>query len=162
MRKSWAKSSSILYFPAACLCRIISFFKAFEILLRLLDCFLINQQLDQSKSETMLEDVTRKNPVKSGKILMSAVVSPLLIKSLDQTQSDLYPFWVSQAKPLPFSCWFSSSVSYCNFKSNHQMRIKQGLELSYEKFLSPLWLLFYTSLPIQSVFHYLDCHTQQA
>lgn len=51
-------------------------------------------------------------------------------------------------------CWTVTS------QSNPQMRIKQGLEIRYEKVLSPQWLL-YTSLPLLSVLLSLPpvCHT---
>lgn len=65
--------------------------------------------------------------------MTSAGLQPPFPKSLGRTKRDLYLFWMSEArsKPLPFTGWIASCLSH--FKSNHQMRIKQGLEISYEK-----------------------------
>lgn len=98
---------------------------------------------------------------------MSAGLSPPFPKSLDQTQKDLYLFWMSEArsKPLPSSGWIASCLSH--FKSNHQMRIKQGLGISYKKGAAASVAV----VPYKSFFpfpffppspHYSVSHTQQA
>lgn len=131
--------------------RCFSSFKKKSFLFSRLYCFFYLttfKQPHQYQSETtceVAEDVTRKNQSSSDKILTPAGLSPLF-PNLSIKHKRISIFSGCQGPNLNHFPLVAGSLPVCRTvtsKSNPQMRIKQGLEIRYEKVLSPLWLLWH-------------------
>lgn len=91
--------------------------------------------------------ITRKNQTGSHKILMPAGLCPLLPNISIKHRKIAIVSWYQRPNLNHFPS-VAGSLPVCQTvtsQSHPQMRINQGLEIRYEKVLSPLWLLFRTS-----------------